>query len=223
MKQVLTACVLSWLLLQQIMASEEPEPNVRVQTQWIEISNTLLNNQNATGKNVYRAIHQLVSEKKAKLVHSTLVLSKQGQKGIASSVREIIYPTDYEQQGVQISRAPLGRPNPPVAFEIRNVGVTLETETQLGSDPNFIDLRISPRWITMPKIHSWLRYRDERGQSDIKRPFFHVLKPSIALTLMNNQYQLLSSFAVMDARGKIDASRKLLLFVKATTIPVPKP
>lgn len=221
------------LLVQSLAAHQDPKSQIRIQTQWIEVDLTALkaieNGRTPTGSKFHAAIQKLVTEKKAKLVHSTLLLARSGEKASAESIREVIYPTEIYGSGLSGSFTQqdndllkrmqgIGRPHPP-AFETRNVGTTLEVEPIHGRDKNYIELRLNPEWVQMPEVYSWVRFRDEQGRSDVKRPVFHTLRSDTVFTVKNNTYQLVNSFAVMDEKGTIDPSRQLLLFVKATIMP----
>ena len=49
------------------------------------------------------------------------------------------------------------------------------------------------------------------------------MKILTAVSLIDNSYQHITAFTPLGKDGKLDYSRKLLLFVKATVIRVPSP
>jgi len=211
-----------------LTAHQDPPQQIRIQTQWVEMDHSSLSQvlsvQNLSNKALYTTTKKLISEKKAKVIHSTILLARSGEKAAAESIREFIYPAELEGSGVsgsfterdkRIMRTT--RPRPP-SFETRNVGCTLEVEPSWPTENGFIDLRFEPEWLQMPNMYRWVKYTDAWGNADVKFPIFYNMKASTTVTVTNGKYQFINTFSPMDAKGKPDLSRKVLLFVKATVM-----
>jgi general secretion pathway protein D len=99
---------------------------------------------------IIRALNQ---KKGVDLMSAPKVTTKSGSKAVIRVVREFPYPTQFTPpvpgtsggngtSGVNVMG--VATPSTPSSFEIRNLGVTLEVEPQLGSDNYTIDLDLAP-------------------------------------------------------------------------------
>jgi len=99
---------------------------------------------------IIRALNQ---KKGVDLMSAPKVTTKSGSKAVIRVIREFPYPTQFTPpvpgttggnatSGVNIMG--VATPATPSSFEIRNLGVTLEVEPQLGSDNYTIDLDLAP-------------------------------------------------------------------------------
>ncbi len=219
------------LTLTTLIQADLNEPvNIRVQTQMVEMSHAtyskLLNQPLVSS--TYQATQNLISANQAKLINSEIVICRSGTKGSIESVREFISPCEAVYSGLdyrpsvnptpEMEWTPQIRPwlSTPTAFEVRNVGSTLEIEPTV--DGNLIGLRFAPEWIFLPSFTTWQTHKDRWGWAHIQSPTFYTMRTINAVTLVNNRYQCITSFTPFDKLGKSDYSRKLILFVKATII-----
>lgn len=237
MRSLLTATLLILTLAQPLVADVSGSRNVRLQTEWIEIQRDTLaqltSGKGGLGKNLHAAVQPLIANKQAKLVHSSLVLARSSQRCTIQSAREIISPTGISGSGLSgsITQEDIKKFNRslravrphPLAFETRNVGCILEMEPTLGEHHQIIDLYFDIRWIQMPSIYRWVTYENQWGQADIKRAIFYTMRSRSALTLRNGHSHFVCSFNAMNAEGKADPDRLLLLFVKASAQLLPTP
>jgi general secretion pathway protein D len=106
---------------------------------------------------VIRALDQ---KKGVDLMSAPKVTTKSGRKAVVKVVREFPYPTEFNppeppppaasnNNGAdsflgQVTTGGLVTPTTPTAFEVRNLGVTLEVEPVVGPDGYTIDLNLSP-------------------------------------------------------------------------------
>ena len=100
---------------------------------------------------IIRALNQ---KKGVDLMSAPKVTTKSGSKAVIRVIREFPYPTQFTPpvpgntggnggtSGVNVMG--VATPATPSSFEIRNLGVTLEVEPQLGSDNYTIDLDLAP-------------------------------------------------------------------------------
>ncbi len=105
-------------------------------------------------------IRALSNKKGVDLMSAPKVTTKSGRKAVVRVVREFPYPTEFNPPEVPapatstsssggtiqtiVSTTSLVTPTTPTAFEVRNVGVTLEVEPVIGPDNYTIDLNLSP-------------------------------------------------------------------------------
>ncbi len=100
---------------------------------------------------VIRALNQ---KKGIDVSSSNTVVVKSGQIAKAASVREILYPTDYDPpqipqtfQGTPGAAAPV-TPATPTSFESRATGSLLEVEATISEDGSQVDLTLAPEFVT---------------------------------------------------------------------------
>lgn len=104
-------------------------------------------------------IRALSQQKGVDLMSAPKVTTKSGRKAVVKVVREFPYPTEFDPPQVPESEegtidggsstgivltSGIVTPATPVAFETRNLGVTLEVEPIIGPDNYTIDLNLSP-------------------------------------------------------------------------------
>lgn len=202
--------------------------HIRVQTTMVEMPlrtyTELFNSQKS--QTIYQATQQLIKDEKATLISSDILIARSGEKATSESVREFIFPTEYEPPGFTPPPPPATpQIRPPFScsttFETRNVGATLEIEPTANGQ--LIDLRLAPDWVFLSGFTVWQTHRDIWGLADAKLPEFYSYRTNTAITLVDNRYQHLCAFTPMNPQGKADYTRKVLLFVKATIIHVPSP
>ena len=240
MKALLCTLLLAYWLAPVLEAHQDPPKRVRIQTQWVEMSHTqfteLFSGNTSTDTKLYKATHQLLTEKKAKIIHSSILLTRAGESSSLGSIQEIIYPTEYDlssslppSPGKPPEVLPLWIPRVrplgscPPAFETRNTGTMLDVQSLTDKSGKMIDLRLVPKWVEMPKMVRWVNHKDQWGSADIKFPLFYKMESRSALTVANGEYSLVNVFNPMDKDGKADTAIKVLLFVKATIMPLELP
>ena len=108
-------------------------------------------------------------------------------------------------------------PATPTSFETRNVGSALEIEPTLSEDNKTIELKLSPDLTWFTGNETWGEHKSRSGNvSKIETPLFYSVRFSTALTLINGKPALAAVISPKDDKGKVDFSRKLMVFVKAT-------
>lgn len=219
---------------------EQAEANlprqVRVQVEYIEMSleqmSSLMSEPVASKGDVALRgrISELVKGGKAKVIENQMIVCRSGEKATAESVREFIYPTEYEPpelpetvkfekgsekqvQSKEISTGPT-----PTAFETRNLGTTLEVEPTFGETNAFIEIRVSPEIVYHVKNDVWAEWKDKHGEANIMMPVFYTLRLNTAVTAANGKPCLLGALSPKDDHGVTDTSRKLFVFVRADVI-----
>ena len=177
-------------------------------------------------------VAELIKAEKAKIIETQMVIARSGEKATSESIREYIYPTEYEPSespttvkiengsgpGPAHLKKDLATPPTPTAFETRNLGSMLEIEPTLGENNLYIDLRFSPEIVYHVKNNKWATWKDKHGEADIMMPTFYTLRVTTALTLANKKPALVAALSPKDDQGVTDFSRKILIFAKCCVI-----
>lgn len=214
--------------------------HVRTQVEYIELSleqmTALMADPQATKTDTIlrQRVAELIKTDKAKIIETQMVIARSGEKSTSESIREYIYPTEYEppklpttvkiENGAEdkIKREDLATPPTPTAFETRNLGSTLEVEPTIGENNHTIDLRISPEIVYHVENIKWATWKDKNSEADIMMPIFYSLRVTTALTLANGKPSLVAALSPKNDKGITDFSRKILIFVKCDVIIVGK-
>ena len=208
---------------------------VRVSLQFIEVSHPMLTELLAeTGGNALHAkAVSLTKEGKAKILDSCVVTGRSGQKLTLESIREEIYPTEYGpvELPCSIGNSPgIVLPDPPTnpmyrsptAFETRNTGVTFEVEATIEEDGETIGLNLTPQWVTPVRLETWDEHRDQWGDSSVRMPIYETLRVNAGVTVIPGMFELVSVITPKPVAPVPGVSRKVLVFVRAEIIAVPK-
>jgi hypothetical protein len=219
-------------------ASPNAPMMVQVTVEFIEVPQaevTRLLSKEKLGKDAAKLREELqksVDAQKANLYETMMVVARSANKATAESIREVIYPTEYEQPELtcnppiteeQAAQGKSRRVCPPLpsAFETRNTGSTLEIEPTIGDDNTTIDLRLVPEIVFDTGVRKWNVHKDELGnESWIEMPLFYSLRTNTSLTLSDGMPQLLSVLTPKGADGTPDPSRKMLVIVTADIVKV---
>ena len=214
-----------------------PPPQVQVTLEFIEVSQAdatqLLykDKLGMDGTKLRAALQSMVDSQKASMLETMMVVAKNGNKATTESIREVIYPTEYEEPELpgsfgtskenqpSIAKAPRSSPLLPTAFDTRNTGSTLEIEPTVGNDESVIDLRIVPEIVFEAGVRKWNVHKDELGnESAVEMPYFYTIRTNSALMLKDGMPQLLSVLTPKSAEGTPDPSRKVLVIVTADVV-----
>lgn len=185
-----------------------------------------------------RRVQGLVKEGTAKVLETQVMTARSGNKSLAESIREQIWPTEVEPpyvpervvapgndeaMGVQQVKAlsALVTPPTPTSFETTEVGSTLEIEPTIGADGKLVDLRFAPNLLWHEGNTVWQERTDSLGNKfTIEMPDFYTIRMDTSLTLISGQYAMAGTLSPKDAAGKADLSRKVMVFVKADILVV---
>ena len=217
------------LLLGGVCHADLDSPKqVRVSIQYIEMAHPAMTELLGGGEKSGHAIHakalELAKTGDAKILDTTMVIARSGQKATVESICEQIYPTEYEPPGFEppkdfrwFDSASRGF----VAFETRNTGITLEIEPTLGSDGVIVDLRFLPEFVRLLRDDIWMEHKDEWGVASLRMPVFEKWSANTSLNLMAGKFELASVINPKDQAPPPAVSRRVLLFVRADVIETP--
>ena len=137
----------------------------------------------------------------AEIVETSLLTVQSGNKGIAESIAEIIYPTEYEPPGSE-ALVPLNahsiayiRPFDATftsSFEVRNTGINLEIEPTVAGGGRMVDLRVYFEMIERASLTTWTEFRDPWGDASVRMPVFDSKRVTSGITLADGVFELLN-------------------------------
>lgn len=223
------------------------EKQIRVQAEWIEISQETMTTLMAKDRRVApegvlssndKALRDeltgLMKEGEATMAESIIVIARSGNRAKAEAVQEFIYPTEYDppepvgkDDNGDDERKPVATNPNPTAFEVRNVGTTLEVDPVLGADNRTIDINLAPELVYNHGFISYGEFENGGNKNEIKMPIFYTAKITTQVTVINGEYTMIGAVSPRNVEtGEADPTKKLLLFVKCdilyTGLPINK-
>lgn len=217
---------------------------IRVQVEYVELSHETLtdllflaNPPSADATPLRKQVQELVRKGEAKVMETMICNARSGEKALAESINEFIYPTEYEPPKFPKHLGTSGEESglsldevqaleklfsfSPTSFETRNLGTTLEIEPTSGADDKIIDLRLAPDMVWHTGETVWVERKDSLGNiSKIQMPKIYSLRTTTALTCKEGQYVFAAALSPKDAEGTTDPSRKVMVFVKCDILVV---
>lgn len=216
---------------------DEGRKRVSVQVEYIEVSHEQLLDLLFTGDApaadatpLRGKLQGMVQAGKAKLLETTMVATRSGEKATADSQREWIYPTEFEPWAVPRDIDPPGEPRrftaeerrglevmvtpvTPTSFETRHLGGALEVEPHVGEENVFLRMSSSLVWPTGRTLVA--QRKDSGGDIDkAELPEIFHMSLETALSCPPGRQVLAGVLSPMDARGATDPTRKVMVFVK---------
>jgi hypothetical protein len=181
------------------------------------------------GDALFKKSREFVKAGRAKLFETSVIRVPSGEKGDMASVQEHISISDYDPTCAVFGNDPAKAPPPPpppqirfpyvpTSFETRNVGSSLEVEPTVGEE--FLDVRWAWDFVLHPRdsiVEDWTDSLGNRHQWGM--PVYLAFRGSAATTLKSGKWRLVSVQDSADATGKIDPSRKLVVFLRADSLP----
>lgn len=225
MKLVIFALI---LISRGIAVGHQDRPKeIRISIQFIEVPHTTLTEMLAGRENSGQALHDkafaLSKAGQAKLLETSMVVCRSGEKATIQSNREEIYPTEYQPPELpcylSTTRLPTDPPmNPifrtPTAFETRNTGVTFEVEPTSASDGS-IELRLSPEIVTRLRLETWMEHVDQWGDGSMRMPIFETWRFNTSINVAPGKFEFVSALTPKANAPVPAVSRKILVFVRA--------
>ena len=231
MKRVISLILLG--LVAKAAAQDDAPKLVRVVMQVIEVPHAALTKWTGAEKLKGAELHgravELLATGESTIVETNALICRSGEKALVESYGEWIYPSEYEPAGAigpepkpvdekALSARPL-RPMDFISFETRNAGATMEIETTLDRAGKFIDLRMAFDMVNRASLETWMEFRDEWGNSPVRRPIFDSWKVSTGNTLAAGTFELVNVFTPKPAAVPAAATRQLV-FVRADVLTV---
>jgi len=136
-----------------------------------------------------------------------LIRVRSGQRVKNESVVHIRYPATFEQsEDVSFSR--------PTELETRNVGITVEVDPVFHADGKIAEINLAPEWVRHfgETVHHRVSV-DGEWRPDVTMPSFYTMKVTTQVSAPVDVPVLLAVMSPPDGEGRIDSSRKMLLFL----------
>jgi hypothetical protein len=230
MKRILILLCLS-ACCGQVLSHQNPPPHFRISVQYFSLPLRTLNDLMADEQNSDAILHTKVTalskEGKAKLLDSNMIVCRSGQKATIESIREEIYPTEYDPPDLPYSTPTNGpevlpifpvhfRPiqSTPSAFETRNTGMTLTVEATVES-PSLVRVCLFPEWVALNGLSTWMEHSDHWGNADFRMPIFETWRANTSMNLKPGTFALVSSITPKRALLVPFLETRILLFVRA--------
>lgn len=236
--------ILSCLVLVNVLMADESSldgmkgPLIQVTVEYIEVSQqdaTRLLYKEKLGTNgakLRTELQTMLDAGQAKPFETLMTSTLASQKATTESVREVIYPTEYEPpelpQEVAVDKQTLASPDTvkalsglvtpetPTAFETRNTGNTLEVQALLEADKKTIVLKLVPELVIDTGIKKFNARKDAMGNEIfMEMPLFYSIRCNTQAVMTSGVPQLVALQTPNGADGTPDRSRKLMVIVTA--------
>lgn len=223
--------------------SHDSSLQVRVSVEFIGLSHEKMNEllfeapPGASDAALRKTVAGLVKTGEAELVETMLCLAPNGSRATAESVKEFVYPSEYEPgeipNAILLENAgdtetsgppPALRRNDyatgptPTAFEARNLGSMLEIEPKVVTGGERVHLSLAPEIVHHVGNQIWAEWKGHYGDSPVQMPTFYRLSVNTTVILTAGEPLLLAALTPMTGDGSPDFSRKLMVFVRADVI-----
>lgn len=223
------------------LAAREAPKVVRVQIEFIRVTHAdctkLLagNRATADATPLRTTLAEMVEDGRAEVVETMMVTGIGGNRATCESIREHIYPTEYEppvpcggswrpspRESWKMAASGLLRiPTAPTAFETRNEGSTLEMAAHVGGDGETIDLRLAPEMVVLTGHAVYADFIAAGGHRHQDRwPIFATHRVNNSLTCRSGRYALATVLTPTGGDGRLDPGRKVLVLVKGDVLRV---
>lgn len=206
---------------------------VRVSLQFIGLPHSILTEMLTGHEKSGQAFHDkavaLSNEGQAQLLETCMVVARSGRKASLESIREEIYPTEYQPprlpcdlSGDRLASDPPMNPSfrSPTAFETRNTGVTFEVQPTWNSDGT-IDLRLSAEIGTRLRLETWMEHVDQWGDGSIRMPIYETWRFNTAINVESGKFELVTALTPKATAPAPAVSRKILVFVRTDILAPP--
>lgn len=213
-------------------AGDTRERQIRIQVEWIQVeaetaTELLRRPESKSGKNyapissdatpLRNQLQELIDDRDATLVDSTMVVARSGQRAKVESIQEIIYPTEFhpaEMQHPGEGKTVVLSPQPD-KFETRNCGVTLEVDPVIGSDNRTIDLNLAPEIVYLNGYEVWATHEGRESEMEIRTPIFYTVKTTTQITTRDGEAVLMSVNTPRNAKtGEVDPEHRIFTIVR---------
>lgn len=210
----------------------------RISLQFIEMPHAtlteILADQEKNGQRIHDKTMALSKSGQAKMLETCLVVCRSGQKACTESVREEIFPTEYEppelptylpltrEERAVLPPKPLRHPSlrSATAFEPRNTGMSLEVEATTSSG-GMLELRLAPEWVTPLRVENWMKHVDQWGEASVLMPTYEALRFSSSIHIKPGQFEMVGLLtSKMRDQGPV-VMRKIVVFVRADILTNP--
>ena len=166
-----------------------------------------------------------IGRKEATLTGYPVVQTLDGERSVSETALEEKYPTEYEppgqpglvnnaparDSGTEISTYPM-----PLAFEVRNVGATLEVEPTGSANGDWISLKVVPQRVELLGFDTYEGGKTDNGAvMKVEQPKFFTTKVTTSLKIRNGQRCLIGVHKLVQPENNIE-----FFIIRAIAIPI---
>ena len=169
---------------------------------------------------------ELVRAKKARILHTLMVRTREQSEALVTSAREYIYPTEYEppelpssigsgpiSSGKEPPRTP-DQPDTPTAFETRDLGESLTAGVIVNRSEGTVKVDLDLRLTRLSELMAWTRRKTPSGNEfATKMPEIENLESAPRLDVPDGGY----GFAGV-LRRESDPEKRILVFVRCDVL-----
>lgn len=174
----------------------------------------------------------MIADGKVELIGMPILWTQSGQRAVTETHEEIRYPTeDFPSAGPQNSIPAPMTPElieymrrqqllavlfdfitVPTAFEVRNVGVTLEIEPMVAPDGRTIEIALVPQHVSFEGMGAVSELSKAKQDWRFQQPQFRFFRTTTSITAQSGEWQLLNASVL---RERAPAMEFFLLRVTA--------
>ncbi|NNJ85896.1 MAG: hypothetical protein HKP20_01890 [Akkermansiaceae bacterium] len=88
----------------------------------------------------------------------------------------------------------------------------------ISNNGQTIDLRLAPERVLFNRWVTYVTHKDQWGDANVVVPEFHTQRVTTAITVVNKKPKFLTIYTPLGKDKKLDPTRKILVFVKATVV-----
>jgi hypothetical protein len=144
-------------------------------------------------------LQAMIASKEATLVAWPMVALMDGGRSVAETIVEKKYPTEFdpplEPQNAgapPVSDKPIVESAVPLAFEVRNTGVTIEIQASVLDDGKRINLDIVPQRVELLQMETSESVKSRNNVIvQVRQPLFATIKTNVSLTMRNGAHELI--------------------------------
>lgn len=208
---------------------------VRISIEWIEMNSSdataiLRAPRTTTNDNDLRdKVDGMIDAEKALMYESKVVTTHFAAPSRVESIREEIYPTEYDPPGLCSVGPPtveIKTPKPPMtgfiptAFETRNTGVTFEVDRVYYAESNTFSIQMTADMVNLVGESKFATYADERMKADMTMPVFYTNRIKTTVIVKPGEYLLATTMTPFGEDGQPDRTKRLVVFVRAELLKV---
>ena len=212
-----------------------PASDIKIINEFIEVDRNLYqdwlfkNRITIDGTDFRKIVQKWIKAGEGTVLDTTVVSSRQGNRAKAESIRELIYPTEFEPaklpEKVNLDGPDSTGPetaNNGAAFEVRNLGVTLEVDPVVQADGKTIDLNLAPQMVKLAGYTRWPPPENGNLKPTHKLPQFYTIKTTTHVRVENGRYAFIATHRPLKPSDPNLKNTIVLHFVRADieTIPI---
>lgn len=148
-------------------------------------------------------LQAMIKAKEAMLVGWPMVALMDGGRAVSETIVEKKYPTEFDPpqepqnsgapQTAEAASKPLVESAVPLAFEVRNLGVTLEVQASVLDNGTRINLDLVPQRVELLEMEMNESVRSKANVIvQVRQPLIATVKSNVSLTVRNGVRELLA-------------------------------